>query len=576
MNKNLLLSLIILCTFVLTVPHVLRAQQAEVRGVWLTTFGGLDWPKSTDPIEQQRSLLQILERLHALHFNTIFFQVRSRGDAFYRSSFEPWARELTGVPGKDPGWDPLAFLLEHAGKYGIEVHAWFNVYKVWGPSPIPFDTRPEHVLARFPEWSRLYQNEWWLDPGIPEVNEHILAVALDLITRYPVEGIHFDHIRYPGRDFDDVGTFALYGNSGDLHSWRRENINRFIRDFYNLAGAVRPDIKIGSAPIGLFRELPGFSGSSAFTDYYQDAEQWLREGIHDYIIPQVYWNIANNPKFDIVISDWAKRTHGRHIYGGIGIFKPEIARESELQVSITRALGLRGQVFFRYGHINSVSGFGNVYYSPVRTPDMGWKSSPADGDDPVPSLLRTVIQRSEAQFFGSFMLSDNKSVTAFIPQRYIVYRASGLPINTNNPSHLLAVLPATTESFNASMLNPVTDRFYYLVSILRDDDNTDHDRTAIRMDLYDRISNILGREILITRILKSGDEMEVRLFTRNGGSMRVVMTDEDNRVMFDLFEGYLDPGLHAMNIHSVQIPAKAYLSVFKGHSEQTRLLILSK
>jgi hypothetical protein len=247
-----------------------------------------------------------------------------------------------------------------------------------------------------------------------------------------------------------------------------------------------------------------------------------------------------------------------------------------LQISITRALGLRGQVFFRYSHINSASGFGNVYYSPVRIPEMGWKSTPAEGDDQVPSLLRTVIQRSKAQIFGSFMISDNKGTTASVPQRYIVYRASGLPINTNNPVHLLAVLPATAESFNAGMHNPVTDKYYYLVSILRDDDKTDHDLTAMRMEIYDRISNILGREILLTRISESGDELEVKLFTPNGGSMRVFMTDEENQVMFDLFEGYLDPGLHAMNVHSIQIPAKAFLSVFKGHSEQTRILLLSK
>jgi uncharacterized lipoprotein YddW (UPF0748 family) len=574
MNRNLFLHSFTLCILLIIGIQTVRAQKDEVRGVWLTTFSGLDWPKSYDTIEQQRSLIEIIERLHALHFNTIFFQVRSRGDAFYRSSFEPWARELTGVPGTDPGWDPLAFLLEQAGKRGIEVHAWFNVYKVWGPSLIPYNTRPEHILARSSGWGRLYRGEWWLDPGIPGVHDYLLAVALDLVEKYPLAGIHFDHIRYPGRDFEDSETFALYGDNGELHSWRRDNITRFIREFYELAGSMRPDLKIGSAPIGVYRNVAGFSGSTAFTDYYQDAELWLREGVHDYIVPQIYWNIPNNPKFDIIVSDWAKRSHGRHIYGGIGIFKPEVIRESELQISVTRALGFEGQVFFRYAHINTVNTLRNVYYSSVRPPEMKWKTSFSEGEDTILSILRSVIHKSENQFPASRNVSKRGDASGPIPQRYIVYRASDLPINTNNPEHLLAVLPATAESFAASMLNPVIPQYYFLVSILRDDDNTEGSPIMELMAMYDRISGKLGRDLLVTRYREYGDELEVKLYTRNGGSLRVNITDEQNRAIIGLFEGYLDPGLHAISIPSALIPPKAHLSVYKGQIEQTRLMIL--
>jgi uncharacterized lipoprotein YddW (UPF0748 family) len=268
----------------------------EFRGVWLTTFAGLDWPDSYDPAEQKRSLLVILDRLRDAKFNAILFQTRSRGDAFYRSSFEPWARELTGETGKDPGWDPLAFLIEQAHTRGIEVHAWFNVYKIWGGSPIPYNTNPPHILERNPEWAKQSGIEWWLNPGEPGVHSYLMKVALDLIERYPVDGIHFDHIRYPDSQFDDKLTHERFGVGKRLQDWRRDNITNFIRDFYRYAAVLRPDLKIGSAPVGVYKPIPGFFWSTAYEDYYQDPERWLQEGIHDYIVPQVYWDIEKNPE----------------------------------------------------------------------------------------------------------------------------------------------------------------------------------------------------------------------------------------------------------------------------------------
>lgn len=345
----------------------------EFRAVWLTTFAGLDWPQTYDPEEQRKSLREIVERLHAANFNAIIFQTRSRGDAFYQSSFEPWARELTGITGQDPGWDPLAFLIEHARIRGMEVHAWFNVYKVWGGSPIPHELEPPHILDRNPEWARLDGVEWWLDPGEPGVQSYLMKVALDLVERYPVDGIHFDHIRYPDRRFDDAITHKRFGGNKDIEEWRRDNITNFVREFYRYATAIRPDLKIGSAPVGVYKPIHGFFWATAYVDYYQDPEKWLREGIHDYIVPQVYWDIAQNPKFETIMSDWRDRSHNRHVYGGIGIFRPEIYEELYRQVFITRALGIRGQVYFRYDHLGNSEQLLNTYKYPAALPRMPWK-----------------------------------------------------------------------------------------------------------------------------------------------------------------------------------------------------------
>jgi uncharacterized lipoprotein YddW (UPF0748 family) len=145
----------------------LSLPKREFRAVWLTTAAGLDWPRTTVPAEQQASLRAIVRTLRQQNFNAVFFQVRARGDAYYRSGLEPWAENLTGTLGRDPGWDPLQFLLDEAHQAGIEVHAWFNVFKIRGPGPVPV-TAPLHISRLHPAWTVPAEGQLWLDPGIPE------------------------------------------------------------------------------------------------------------------------------------------------------------------------------------------------------------------------------------------------------------------------------------------------------------------------------------------------------------------------------------------------------------------------
>jgi len=535
--------------------------EEEFRAVWLTTFAGLDWPHTYDPEKQKSSLLEIIDRLHAAHFNAIMFQTRSRGDAFYKSSFEPWARELTGVTGQDPGWDPLAFLIKHAHKRGIEVHAWFNVYKIWGAIPIPYDREPAHILESHPGWARLYGDEWWLDPGEPGVHTYLMKVALDLVERYPVDGIHFDHIRYPGRDFDDEIAYRRFGDGKDIHQWRRDNITLFVREFYKLATAIRPELKIGSAPIGVYRSVPGFSGPTAYFDYYQDPEQWLREGIHDYIVPQVYWNIAHNPKFDIIMSDWTKRAHGRHIYGGIGIFRPEISSELYFQISVTRALGISGQVLFRYNHLGSYNQTVHAYSKPVAVPGMRWKKDRQDHfvngrltkhimkasdttgiPEWLPAHVRFAVKKNNSH---NLLVKEDRGSDS--PQRYIIYRSDKYPINTNNPDHLLAVLPATTASFTDEIYNPASSEYHYLVTTLNGHDGEPEHSSS---DKIDEIARILNREIVLpfTADQSDPDLYHLTFYMQHGATSSVRIIDEFTGRQYPIIEGFLDAGYHTISV----------------------------
>ena len=105
--------------------HPLR----ETRAVWLTTIGGLDWPRiyATDARSRERQkqeLIHILDQYQRANINTVIFQTRVRAALLYPSKIEPWELSLTGVAGKDPGYDPLAFCIDECHKRGMELHAW--------------------------------------------------------------------------------------------------------------------------------------------------------------------------------------------------------------------------------------------------------------------------------------------------------------------------------------------------------------------------------------------------------------------------------------------------------------------
>src|SRR5690606_3025151 len=193
----------------------------EVRAVWLTTAWGLDWPKSIRTVDgQKNALINILDKLKDANFNTIYFQVRARGDLIYKSEIEPWSVNLTGIMGRDPGYDPLQFAIEEAHKRGMELHAWVVVYKVYGLETPPA-TNPPHVLLSHPELCKAYGSEgYYMDPGYPETTTYLLNLFMEMIRKYDIDAIHFDYMRYPGSNFNDADSYAKYGQGQNKSVWR--------------------------------------------------------------------------------------------------------------------------------------------------------------------------------------------------------------------------------------------------------------------------------------------------------------------------------------------------------------------
>jgi uncharacterized lipoprotein YddW (UPF0748 family) len=295
----------------------------EMRGVWIATVRNIDWP-SSDSVSadrQRAELIDLLDRAVAAGFNTVVFQVRPAADAVYRSALEPWAALLTGRQGTDPGYDPLEFAVAQAHARGLELHS--TVFA------------PTHLWNARRELVRVYGQQLWLDPGEPEAREHSLRVVADIVRRYDIDGIHMDDYfyPYPVRDsarggnvvFPDSGSYARSGSSLAIDDWRRENIDRFVERMYREAHEIKPGIKVGISPFGIWRpgNPPSVAGFDAYASIYADARKWLQAGWVDYFVPQLYWAISAPQQSFPALFDWwlGENTLRRHVWPGLATYR---------------------------------------------------------------------------------------------------------------------------------------------------------------------------------------------------------------------------------------------------------------
>lgn len=281
----------------------------EFRSVWIATVANIDWPKtrgtSSSVIASQKAdLISYLDKMQQMNLTTICFQVRSMCDAMYKSSYEPWSSYLTGTRGTDPGWDPLAFMVEECHKRGIEVYAWVNPYR-WASSgsQSTWNTAFDEQVKK-DNWLITNGTFTVLNPGLEETRAHIVKVCREIISNYSVEGLIFDDYFYPtGGTSEDSSApdYQLWKDSGtslSIGDWRRENVDKMVRDVYNMVQEVRPEVRFGIAP-------PGTAGASAadyglsiwpngydtqYTSLYSDPLSWMSKGIVDFVSPQIYWH----------------------------------------------------------------------------------------------------------------------------------------------------------------------------------------------------------------------------------------------------------------------------------------------
>lgn len=339
--------------------------RAEFRGAWISAVHNLDWPskQGLPPAQQKAELVRLLDAARSLGLTDVFFQVRPEGDALYRSPLEPWSRFLTGTQGRDPGYDPLAFCISEAGRRGIRVHAWFNPYRASVKAGAPLAAN--HMARRFRAHAHKVGSVVCMDPGAPEVQDHVVKVVTDVARRYDVAGIHFDDYFYPypsvGR-LPDGKTYERYRAAGgklSLGDWRRDNVNRLIARVSRSVKEARPGAVFGVSPFGIYTKgQPSTvkAGLDQLNEIYADPLKWMRSGWVDYIAPQLYWKDRSDQSFTELLGWWrspSANPRGVPVYPGIAAYRMTEqgwpAQEIVRQVALSRTVGQgpSGHAFFR-------------------------------------------------------------------------------------------------------------------------------------------------------------------------------------------------------------------------------------
>ncbi|MFE7359283.1 glycoside hydrolase family 10 protein [Streptomyces sp. NPDC057543] len=277
----------------------------ELRGMWVATVANLDWPSAPGltAAEQRAELIGYLDEAVDRRLNAVILQVRPTADALWPSPYEPWAQYLTGVQGKDPGWDPLGTAVHEAHRRGLELHAWFNPYRVANHTD-PSRLIATHPARLHPDWVLPYGGKLYYNPGIPEVRRFVQDAMLDAVRRYDIDAVHWDDYFYPypvaGQVFDDDATYAKYGAGfPDKAAWRRDNTDKLVRETAERIKSIKKHVKFGISPFGVWRNAATDplgsdtkAGVQTYDDLHADTRGWIRKGWIDYICPQIYWNIG--------------------------------------------------------------------------------------------------------------------------------------------------------------------------------------------------------------------------------------------------------------------------------------------
>ncbi len=303
----------------------------EFRGAWIQAVNGQFIGMSTT--EMQDTLTAQLDALQQAGINAVIFQVRPESDALYMSHYEPWSRYLTGEQGvaPDPYWDPLQWMIDECHRRDMELHAWINPYraKTKGTKELGL----KHPYKRHPGRFVHYDGMLIFNPALQENRDYICTIVADIVRRYDLDGLHIDDYFYPypvpGVEFDDEQAFRDnprgFSDKGD---WRRDNVNLLIEQLHRTIRDVKPWVKFGISPFGIYRnrkthpEGSATNGLQNYDDLYADILLWIDKGWVDYTIPQLYWEIGHKAAdYETLVGWWAEHADGRPLFIGQDVMR---------------------------------------------------------------------------------------------------------------------------------------------------------------------------------------------------------------------------------------------------------------
>jgi uncharacterized lipoprotein YddW (UPF0748 family) len=454
----------------------------EVRGMWLTTVYNIDWPSKPGLPEAnvKAEYLGWLDLMQRRHLNAVYVHVRPSGDALWPSQYAPWSEWLTGRrDGVGPGWDPLAWMVEQTHARNIEFHAWFNPYR--GAQPAPQGgpgadmnkLAPNHPLRAHPEWAIVYPvgtkgSRFYFDPGIPAARTFVEDAMLEAVARYDIDGVAFDDFFYPypeaGQDFPDAASFATYGKGfASKADWRRNNVDTLIREMSERIRALKPWVKFGVSPFGIWRNArtdptgSATKGLESYDQIYADTKLWVTRGWVDWIAPQLYWNIGfDKANYTTLVAWWSSVVAGTgvQLYVGQGDYRIGQSGAWSNPAEIDRQLTLNA----RYNvagtiHYNAVS---------IRADKLGAVSRYVRNHFPTealaPTMSRLPVDRPSAPAAVTVTLSGSTATVQWRPNKATSYAIYRLDANATSAS-----LVGTTRQ-SSFVDNAVRDGTRYCVS----------------------------------------------------------------------------------------------------------------
>ena len=481
----------------------------EVRAVWLTVLGNLDWPSGSmldgkSANAQKQELINILDRLKTIHVNTVLLHTRIRASTIYPSDIEPWAPYLSGRAGVSPGHDALQFAIDECHKRGMELHAWVVTIPIgkWNTYGC------QQLRRRYPNMVKRIGDEGYMNPESYQTAEYIANICEEITTRYDIDGIHLDYIRYPE-------TWKGYKNP--------DNITRIVERIYNKVKFYKPWVKLSCSPIGKYDDLSRYSsrGWNARKQVAQDAQGWLRNGLMDQLYPMMYFQGNNFYPFAI---DWQENSYGRMIVSGLGTYMlhprernwplSEVMR----QLAVTRQIGI-GHCHFRTKFLlDNVKGVYDYMLTfdnhPALIPPMTWAQS-LPPDAPTMLHVEHTTEGDNLSWGGAQDRSDGPYLL------YNIYASTEEPVDISRAEHLVATrLPWTHLSISRKADKP---QLHYAVTAV---DRYGNESQAV----YE--SSASGHRVASATRLLSNDGQQLSVPRGPYDAQMLTVSDMQGRVVY--------------------------------------------
>lgn len=448
----------------LITQNIYGQHKREFRGAWIQAVNG-QWV-GMGTAQMQQTLTYQLNELQKDGVNAIIFQVRPECDALYNSSIEPWSRFLTSTQGvaPQPYWDPLAWMIEECHKRGMELHAWINPYRA--KTKTTNELASNHVAIKHPEWIFTYDGLYLLNPAIPACRDYICQVVRDIVKRYDIDGLHIDDYFYPypvaGVPIPDDREFRTYNNGyTDRGDWRRNNVTLFMEQLHNTIKQEKPWVKFGVSPFGIYRNKKSSSigsntnGLQNYDDLYADVLLWVNNGLVDYCVPQIYWEIGNKAAdYQELIGWWNRHCNRRPLFIGEDVERtvkfqdPNLPSQHQLPAKMLlheENKNVEGSVlWYAKAAVDNVGNYGsllrNTYW---KYPALQPKMSFIDNKAPKKVRKMTVLpmEKGDVLFWTAPKGSGWKDEAV----KYVIYRFNrGERLNVNDPSKIVKI---TTDCF---------------------------------------------------------------------------------------------------------------------------------